>query len=456
MAVAESNYAGFECKFVEDPPSWLQTECPVCLHILRTPYQVTCCGKSFCKECIKQIKADKKACPCCKEDNYNDFHNKGLQQPLYGFKVFCVNKDEGCEWKGELGELDSHLNPKNLAIDNELQGCAFANIKCSYCCETLTRKDLQHHKKELCDKRPFSCEYCKRYESNYDDVIHNHWQVCGSYPVQCPNHCGAYPERQDAKKHFTSYCPLTVVECDFSYAGCVVRLARKDMPEHIKESLATHFSLLALSHKKQQEMIKTLTDEILALKHQTKEIVSQLQSTSELSCLNESQKKQHKEIETVKGNYEKLVLQECPVKKHSMPNILATTEHVPVDFVVHNPNHYNVGHPWISNPFYTHQNGYKLCMQFFFKETSTGFCLLCCLQKGEFDNQLRWPLKATVKLDIRTTYFIPNFELTINGVRPKDATSVQECGSISYWGLSKTSNVPRLTINIVSVKIKNT
>ena len=40
---------------------------------------------------------------------------------------------------------------------------------------------------ELCDKRPFSCEHCNEYESTYDDVINNHWPVCGCHPVHCPN-----------------------------------------------------------------------------------------------------------------------------------------------------------------------------------------------------------------------------------------------------------------------------
>ena len=46
------NQIGFECEFVEDPPQWLQTECPICLQILPEPYQVTCCGKSFCRQCM--------------------------------------------------------------------------------------------------------------------------------------------------------------------------------------------------------------------------------------------------------------------------------------------------------------------------------------------------------------------------------------------------------------------
>jgi hypothetical protein len=69
--------------------------------------------------------------------------------------------------------------------------------------------------------------------------------VCGCYPVQCPNECGAYPQRKRVKIHVRSGCPLTVVKCDFHYTGCEVRLPRRNMPDHLKDA---HFSLLAVSH----------------------------------------------------------------------------------------------------------------------------------------------------------------------------------------------------------------
>ena len=72
-------------------------------------------------------------------------------------------------------------------------------------------------------------------------------------------------------------CPLTVVECDFHSAGCEVKLPHRSMPDHLKDGLVIHFSLLAMSHKRQQELlkkhqeeIKALTEEVNELKMQTK------------------------------------------------------------------------------------------------------------------------------------------------------------------------------------------
>ena len=49
MSLIEEHESGFECQFVEEPPRSLQSECPICLQILRDPYQTTCCGYAFCK-----------------------------------------------------------------------------------------------------------------------------------------------------------------------------------------------------------------------------------------------------------------------------------------------------------------------------------------------------------------------------------------------------------------------
>ena len=122
---------------------------------------MTCCGKSFCRQCIERVKGDHKPCPCCNKGDFNDFPNKGLQQPLYGFKVYCINKVKGCHWKGGLGQLNNHLNlaPQD---DKELEGCEFAEIECNYCSDIIVRNRLLHHKSELC------CEYCNEYESTYE------------------------------------------------------------------------------------------------------------------------------------------------------------------------------------------------------------------------------------------------------------------------------------------------
>ena len=233
---------GYDCEFVETPQE-LQGDCPICLGVLREPFQVTCCGNSFCRTCIKLIQTKEKACPTCNEANFSAFPNKGLQRSLYSFRVQCVHQKSGCEWTGELGELDGHLNV-NPELGKQLDGCGFVAVMCTHCYKYFQRRHVHAHESESCPQRPFSCDYCKDYRSVYQDVVNNHWPVCKCYPVPCPNECGVSPERQNVKTHVNTACPLTVVNCDFHYAGCEVQLVRKDMPNHLAESLATHISLL--------------------------------------------------------------------------------------------------------------------------------------------------------------------------------------------------------------------
>ena len=140
--------AGFECKFQVLPPGVLQHKCPICLLVLREPYQATCCGKSFCKECIESVKARSNKCPTCKTEDFFSYPNLGLQQSLYDFQVYCTHKSKGCEWTGELRELDNHLN-SDPPTDKSLQGCPFTVICCPLCHSgsktRLSRKNMKAH-----------------------------------------------------------------------------------------------------------------------------------------------------------------------------------------------------------------------------------------------------------------------------------------------------------------------
>ena len=109
-AARKETFGGHDCEFVEAPTSAFQTECPVCNLILREPYQITCCGTSFCYTCIQRLQADNSHCPTCREVNFEVFPNKGLNRSLRQLQVYCTHRKDGCQWRGELGELDHHLN----------------------------------------------------------------------------------------------------------------------------------------------------------------------------------------------------------------------------------------------------------------------------------------------------------------------------------------------------------
>ena len=145
-------------------------------------------------------------------------------------------------WEGELGQLDNHL---------------------------------QTHQIDQCPRRPFSCQYCKDFNSNQLDVTTNHWPVCGYYPLPCPNKCGEILQRQNLQSHITDDCPLTIIDCDFQHVGCEVRLPRKDMPAHLKRKVVHHLSLQSESFRR--DMIR-LQEENTALRQQVTKLTQDLLS----------------------------------------------------------------------------------------------------------------------------------------------------------------------------------
>ena len=239
---------GYDCEYIEQPPKYLQSECPICLMVLRDPHQVSCCGNSFCGVCIELVQTSSSPCPTCNNDSFSVFQDKRLQRSLYAFRVKCPHAKEGCQWTGELGELGKHLN-ESPGKGDELVGCEFVEVECIYCMEPFQRCCVSDHQVRDCNQRPFSCDFCGSYQSSYEEVVGKHWPVCGYHPMPCPNECGVYPERQNLEHHVSKDCPLTVVDCEFHYAGCEVQLPRKDMPAHLVEGLAMHLLLIATCTK---------------------------------------------------------------------------------------------------------------------------------------------------------------------------------------------------------------
>ena len=446
---------GYDCEFVERPKE-LETDCPICLLVLRDPFQTSCCGNSFCQSCIKRVQDDEKACPTCNEVGFGVFPDKRLRRSLYAFQVRCVHQKNGCEWTGELGELERHLN-LNPELGKQLVGCAFVTVACTHCCEYFQRRHVHAHESESCPQRPFSCDYCKDYGSVYEDVVNNHWPVCKCYPVPCPNECGVSPERQNVETHVKTVCPLTVVKCDFHYAGCEVQLVRKDMPTHLAESLVTHISLLTtqtqtLAGKSgQASLLPHLT--LLALHNQqlTQLTLQQKESLEENQCrIQELEKendhlkqKVNKDVEQQVAELKeslKLKIQELEREKQAQATVnveskqeIEALKHVvnkglkrevaelrrqqdddslhqyvhvfPIEFVIINfTERKNSNRVWYSPPFYTHPQGYKMCLTVYANGDGEGkgthVSVFTRLMRGEFDDHLKWPFPGRVVLQL--------------------------------------------------------
>ena len=260
----KENRGGYDCEFVEQPSDVAQGgECPVCLLVLKEPCLINCCGQKYCRACIERVKEDAKPCPLCNEPNFSVMQERALERYLKGLDVFCCYKKEGCEWRGKLRIYEDHLN-QNPSPENQLGGCWFVEVECMHeCGGSFQRRYITTHQTKQCVERPYLCDYCKEYDSTFEDVTETHYPQCSKYPIDCPNKCREYPfERQELESHLKDECPLTLVDCLFNYAGCDVQLPRKDMPEHDMKDTATHLKLLAsITHnlvKENQELRETM------------------------------------------------------------------------------------------------------------------------------------------------------------------------------------------------------
>ena len=152
---------------------------------------------------------------------------------------------------------------------------------CPNCGMRIQRRDLYKHF-AACPKRQYTCDFCN-FGSTYDVVL-NHWQnECNRYPVQCPYNCRLEPiERQNLEEH-AKECPLanSMVDCEYSAAGCKARPLRKDMQLHLRENVVEHLALVAENQRQANSGIELNYQELqmTALKKKQDEQQGRLEQT---------------------------------------------------------------------------------------------------------------------------------------------------------------------------------
>ena len=267
---------GYACEFVESVSKELQIECSVCLHTVKDPYMVDCCGYRFCKTCIEPLVPNKK-CPLCNCQFTSVIQDKLLLRTLNQKKVYCTHKTGGCEWIGELALLDKHLNAQPESGDR-MKGCAIQAVKCKHCSGQIQRNQLESHESS-CPQRLVTCQYCKKYTAKHSKVL-QHLSICGDVPVCCPSAgCEAKIKRSNMSKHVQQRCPYAIVPCEYAYAGCRVRVLRKAMTEHVESATKHHLDLLSSHCAEQKKKVKKLQSKLQNLKHTASQSASGMEQS---------------------------------------------------------------------------------------------------------------------------------------------------------------------------------
>ena len=138
-------------------------------------------------------------------------------------------------------------------------------------------------------------------------------------------------------------CSYILIECRYHFAGCTVRLPRKEIPDHLEENTQRHFTLLEAKYNVMSRNLDRI-----------KENIHSCFPTPPVTF-------------TMKNYYRTL----CNREELTM-----------VD---------NFEPAWVSPPFYTHQFGYKMCLQVDL-DLHSPLSLEVHLMKGEFDDKVKWHL----------------------------------------------------------------
>ena len=396
--IKDDECGGHDCEFVEPPPASFQTECPICLLILKEPCVISCpCGQKMCSECVERIKKEGKPCPLCNKTDFSFMRDYGLERYMKEFEVRCSHVKDGCGWRGKLGEFEQHLN-RNPSPENQLDGCQFVGVECKYVCGGwYWRCDVSVHQIDHCMKRPYSCGYCQVHESTFEHVTQNHYFECPKYPVVCPNVCRCNPfERQEIEYHLKDDCTLTKVSCPLHYAGCEVELPRKDMPEHMKDTV-THLTLLANVTLKENQELK----EVVGKKNQ--QIDKMAQEVHELrQRMTASEAETRKSFAGLRQSVHDKFQAHDKVDREVQKCVQELTFHklgLPVSFRVRQDVE-EVALP----PFYTHSHGYKFCVYVYPQGNGDGkgthVSIYTHLMKGQFDDHLKWPFRGEITIQI--------------------------------------------------------
>ena len=327
--------------FITEPPK--SRFCPICFNLLTEPY-LSDCGHHLCRQCRTQLLAtSKNECPECREPNALPLArlNKFLQREINDLKVRCQHHREGCKWTGEVRDLQSHLDPDKRKCDYILLPCSFG------CGERIRSSAMRDHKKIYCTKRQMSCQYCSYY-SSYDIVTAKHLPICLQVPVTCPNNCKKVGLKREQLQAHVDECPLQVISCPFTSAGCTVKLLRNEMEKHEDTAMRQHLRLVVKQ-------------------------VQQLQLNQETST--------------------------PPAAAVSPPPFLYNQ--APMEFII---SDFSEKKELLLFCMYTHHNGYKFKITIFPNGNGdvegSYFTVAAALTRGEYDDELEWPFEGDIRVEL--------------------------------------------------------
>lgn len=245
------------------------------------------------------------------------------------------------------------------------------------------------------------------------------------YNVYCSNKCGQVLDITALEYHLVNDCPLKLVDCKFKHVGCNVRLTEADMETHLTQAVVYHLSKQSALYEDRLKAIEAdnvrlsekchrLESELEELKrrlstlerHDVREIGNILWGKNQTKMkVNDGTPELNSQSQEVR--FSSYVFAVKP-NKHFWKSTLKLREPtlLPVNVTMTNfEEHLKSNKHWVSQGFYTHTNGYKMCL----RVTPNGQCtgkdtyyviIGVYLLKGEFDTELLWPFCGDITIQL--------------------------------------------------------
>ena len=463
MAAEEVEWGGYDdYEFVDTPPDRLL--CKICQLPSRKPYLTACCGSTFCETCLEKAQESTPdnepiACPFCRGENYEAIYNKQIEREIKSLFIYCTNKEKGCPWKGKLNDIENrqHFEKGNV--------CQFEEEECSNVCgKMIQRRHMTIHLAKECPRRMVQCQYCHDMVE-YESIEGQHKEMCPKLPLPCPNKCrkGRIVCREDMEAYITE-CPLEIIQCEYHSVGCNIKMARKDLEKHKKEKMEVHLMKMHTKcFKLESKLSATETEaenKIVQLRELTINLIQKLEATEQklatiqaqfheeckkMQDTQEKQKHAHKSelsdvCEQAKNNQWMLQLHFSALGDRICPVIVKVSE--VEDKKIHKKE-------WHSDPFYTHDKGYKMCLSVIINGSDhyegTHISVNLYITKGPYDDGLKWPLVKTLGVRLfnqimnkehyegRQIRFTHNTPSVISGkIKAKQSTHNKGLGNVDY------------------------
>ena len=411
-------------------------KCPICHETLQEPHLTTCCGiHHLCKVCMENVKSANGRCPFCQKKPFTGFIDKRFERQLNELKVYCIYRPKGCDWVGNFGKVEQHLN-----IDEENGECQFVVVECPVsveCKEYFQRKNLENHVNNNCKYRQTQCMYCG-FVNTYQNITTSHPKQCAKFPLCCPNKCShqTYPRNQ-LGTHLAS-CPEQEVDCTFSEMGCKEKFKRRVLQEHLETNLLQHQLIICQAFKEMKKDKQEVEEQLEVLKKDKKELEVKIQDMLKLSNQEGNQTKSLAHITKTNGKFQSAYFSKMAEFSNVNPVVpIVFKTSFAITLTQQSDQGSKVDHytakPYRSQFFYSHSDGYKLqlsaeiichcsnCRKPQQKVTTAihnqwqrasahahfrpsyyvgTVAVNLYILKGDHDSQLRWPFKEQVTITL--------------------------------------------------------